>query len=227
MVARWIEVAGGPVGEVLLEPFADVAAWTARRPNNQASSDLSIAIGTRQRLAGRPTATIEASADAAGHRLDRAGPPRDLSATEDLELWVRGDRAADGSPERPFYAEVRLGLRRATRRLGREPLEPGGAGAPAGAVGARAARPRRPAARRAGGGVDRADHGPRRGLATRSRRHPGVPARAAERRRRRPARAPGRTHRRRRDAGRRHVRPHCDRRGPAGAAASPTSRSGR
>ena len=41
--------------------------------------------------------------------MERALAPVDLSPFDDLELWVRCDRVADGSEARPFFLELRLG----------------------------------------------------------------------------------------------------------------------
>src|SRR6266536_3055233 len=58
---------------------------------------------------GGPTLTIRATADAQGHRVERARAAVDLTSFADLELWVRSDRVADGSDGRPFFFELRLG----------------------------------------------------------------------------------------------------------------------
>jgi hypothetical protein len=99
------------VSTAVVESFADVASWSAHRPDGSPSDALAIAGGgpSRGRWRTTPTARVTASTEASGHRLDRIGPPVDLRPFTDVVLWVRADRPADGSPERPFFAEVRFG----------------------------------------------------------------------------------------------------------------------
>jgi hypothetical protein len=52
---------------------------------------------------------IQAVPGASGHTIERELDAVDLSTLDDLELWVRSDRAADGSEARPFFLELRLG----------------------------------------------------------------------------------------------------------------------
>jgi len=88
--------------------LADLAAWQARTPGGTASTQVAIEPGAVSRLGGG-TATVRGTVDAAGHRIERALAAIDLAAFDDLELWVRGDRPADGSEARPFFLELRLG----------------------------------------------------------------------------------------------------------------------
>jgi hypothetical protein len=56
-----------------------------------------------------PTARIDCAAGSAGHYVEGVGPPVDLRPWQDLLLWVRSDRVANGSTSDPFFLEVRLG----------------------------------------------------------------------------------------------------------------------
>jgi hypothetical protein len=46
---------------------------------------------------------------ALGHRLERSVTATDLTGQTDLQLWIRADRAADGTEGHPFFLELRLG----------------------------------------------------------------------------------------------------------------------
>src|SRR6478752_6330767 len=95
-----------------VEAFDDVAAWRARRANNTASTEISITLDglpRSRRSPARPTASIVASANAGTHRVERNGAAVDLTDSDDLTLWVRGEERADGSAEHPFFAQLRLG----------------------------------------------------------------------------------------------------------------------
>jgi hypothetical protein len=87
---------------------ADPGAWAARAPDGSASAAIAVAPGPVT-PAGFPSTTIDAGPGAVGHAVERELGPVDLSAYDDLELWVRSDLAADGSDARPFFLEVRLG----------------------------------------------------------------------------------------------------------------------
>src|SRR5689334_14874848 len=60
-------------------------------------------------LTGRASRRLAATRAALGHRLERTLPATDLSGFDDLQLLLRADRPADGSPAAPFFARVRLG----------------------------------------------------------------------------------------------------------------------
>ena len=96
------------MSHLVVDDLAELGPWSAHAPDGSASTAISIAHGAATRLGG-PTMRIEAGAQAAGHRVERTFASLDLSRFDDLELWVRCDRTADGGTERPFFAEVRLG----------------------------------------------------------------------------------------------------------------------
>jgi hypothetical protein len=97
------------MSHAIVDDLADPGAWTPRAADGSPSTVVSVGRGPDQRLTG-PTLRIAAGAGAAGHRVDRTlAAPVDLSAFDDLELWLRSDRAADGSDAQPFFLELRLG----------------------------------------------------------------------------------------------------------------------
>jgi hypothetical protein len=96
------------VSHLVVDDLADLTPWAARTPTGAASAAITLARSPAARLAG-PALRIEVGPDATGHRIERSLGPLDLSPFDDLELWVRGDRAADGTDGRPFYLELRLG----------------------------------------------------------------------------------------------------------------------
>jgi hypothetical protein len=97
-----------PMSHFVVDDLADLAPWRAVTPNGAASNAITVQRGRVSRL-GAPTMEIQATADAQGHRVERTLAAVDLTAFADLELWVRSDRAADGSEDRPFFLELRLG----------------------------------------------------------------------------------------------------------------------
>jgi hypothetical protein len=96
------------MSHLVLDDLTDLGPWVARSPDGSASTAIAVGPGPVTRT-GSPTARIEASPDALGHRVERELAAVDLSPFDDLELWVRGDAIADGSEVRPFYLELRLG----------------------------------------------------------------------------------------------------------------------
>lgn len=103
------------MSSAVIEPFVDVAGWAARRANGTASTAMSISLDGPARLpalgevAAAPTATMTASTAALGNRMALTRPAIDLSALDDLVMWVRGDRRADGTESGTFFAQVQLG----------------------------------------------------------------------------------------------------------------------
>lgn len=88
-----------------------MSAWTPHRPGGAPSTAITLTGGGSPRLPGvtGPTARIDCAAGALGHYVERVGPPLDLRPWQDLWLWVRSNRVADGSTDSPFYLEVRIG----------------------------------------------------------------------------------------------------------------------
>jgi hypothetical protein len=99
------------MGALVMESFANVDAWTARNAGGAPSTGVSITVGGPTRVPGlsTPGAVIHAEAETAGHFVERAGAAVDLRPFRDVLLWVRSDRVADGTTQRPLFAEVRLG----------------------------------------------------------------------------------------------------------------------
>ena len=95
------------MSRLVVEPFDNVAAWSAHRPNGAASAAISVALGGPAQT-GRPSAVVQAGPTATGHYVERKGAAVDLRPFSDLQLEVRGQRLADGA-DNPFYVEVRLG----------------------------------------------------------------------------------------------------------------------
>jgi hypothetical protein len=59
-------------------------------------------------LGGSVSARITGSPNALNHTLRRSFAATDLTVFNELRLWLRGERAADGTPSRPFFLEMRL-----------------------------------------------------------------------------------------------------------------------
>jgi hypothetical protein len=96
------------LSHLVIDDLGDIAAWRARTPGGAASSELAVEAGTMVRL-GAPTLRIAGTIAASGHRAERTFGAVDLTGLDDLRLWIRSDRPADGSAARPFFLEVRLG----------------------------------------------------------------------------------------------------------------------
>jgi hypothetical protein len=96
------------VSHLVVDDLTDLTPWSAHAPNGSASTAISIAHGAVTRLGGQ-TMRVEVGSDALGHRVERTLAALDLTRFDDIELWVRCDRAADGSEAKPFFVEVRLG----------------------------------------------------------------------------------------------------------------------
>jgi len=91
-----------------VDELTDLGAWVPRGPDGSPSTAITIEANPVARLAGQ-IMRIVAGSEAGGHYAERELPPVDLSPFDDLELWVRCDRLADGSEARPFFLELRLG----------------------------------------------------------------------------------------------------------------------
>lgn len=89
--------------------------WTVADATGQPSAALSLAQVADGRL-GHPVGLIVAAAGSTGHRLEAAVPATDLGTFDDLELWIKADHRADGSPSAPWFLELRLGS--ASRPIG-------------------------------------------------------------------------------------------------------------
>ena len=96
------------MSHLVVDDLTDLTPWSARAPNGSASTAIAIARGAASRLGGQ-TMRVEVGPDALGHRVERALASLVLSRFDDVELWARCDRAADGSEAKPFFVDVQLG----------------------------------------------------------------------------------------------------------------------
>src|SRR4051812_25741142 len=93
----------------VLDSMTDPGAWAARTPDGAAASAELAVIADPANLTGDGSLRVTATTAALGHRLERTLPAADLTGFSDLQLVLRADRPADGSPAAPFFAELRLG----------------------------------------------------------------------------------------------------------------------
>lgn len=96
----------------LLDGLADAAPWAAFEGDGVTPSALlSLVIDPAIHRFGRDAGSgrIEGGPGALDHHLRRSLGNLDLTSHDELRLWVRADRLADGTPERPFFLEARLG----------------------------------------------------------------------------------------------------------------------
>lgn len=97
---------------MMLDDMSNVAAWVALAPDGVTpSTELALAADPTRTPPGTdaPSARVTATTDALGHTLRRNLGPVDLTAFDEVRLWVNGDRAADGTALGRFYLEIRLG----------------------------------------------------------------------------------------------------------------------
>ena len=97
---------------VIIDSLDNAAPWSAFAPDGVTpSAELSIVVDSlRPRPNGDPqTAHVTGSANSLNHLLRRSLGPLDLTNFDELRLWINGERAADGTPARPFFLELRLG----------------------------------------------------------------------------------------------------------------------
>jgi len=87
-------------------------AWSALAPDGATPSALLTATDetalTRFGPDGR-SLRLGVQPGAVGHMLRRSFAPLDLRPFDELRLWLRADRRADGTPQRPFFLELRVG----------------------------------------------------------------------------------------------------------------------
>lgn len=96
----------------LLDGMADAGPWEAFEGDGVTpSAVLSLVTDPEIHPYGRDAGSgrIDGAPGALDHRLRRAFAGVDLSQADELRFWTRADRTADGTPELPFYLEVRLG----------------------------------------------------------------------------------------------------------------------
>ena len=96
---------------IIVDSMDSAAPWSALAPDGVTpSTELSLTIdSSKPRPGADPTAgLISATANALNHRLVRNLGPLDLSNFGDLRFWIYSNRPADGTPNRPFFLELRL-----------------------------------------------------------------------------------------------------------------------
>jgi hypothetical protein len=96
---------------VTIDAMDNAAVWTALAPDGVTpSTELTLAIDTAQ--PGAPgaatSARVTGSVNALNHTLRRTFAAIDLASFNELRLWMRGGRTADGTPGRPFFLEMRM-----------------------------------------------------------------------------------------------------------------------
>jgi hypothetical protein len=99
------------MSQLLVDAMDNAGLWRALQPDNTTpSTSLTIATDSNTVRYGADAASllITASESASNHRLHRSFASLDLSAFDELRLWLRASRPADGSSVRPFYLELRL-----------------------------------------------------------------------------------------------------------------------
>lgn len=100
------------MSHLLLDAFDDAAPWSAFEADGVTpSAALGLSIDTQVFHLGEDAASgrIDAAVEALGHFLRRSFVAVDLSQHDELRFWLRASRAADGTPERPFFLELRAG----------------------------------------------------------------------------------------------------------------------
>jgi hypothetical protein len=96
----------------ILDDMTNAAAWQALAPDGVTpSTEISLAIDTTRIPPGNDasSAQITASTAALNHLLRRSLGPVDLTAFDEVRVWINADRLADGTAPRRFYLEMRLG----------------------------------------------------------------------------------------------------------------------
>lgn len=100
------------MSQVLIDAMTDAGPWQARTPADAPSAELTVTPAGALNRPGGSGGSLQVAATTAAldHRLRRSfAPAIDLSARDELRVWLRADRAASGSAAVPFYLELRLG----------------------------------------------------------------------------------------------------------------------
>lgn len=95
-----------------LDAFDDATLWGAFEADGVTpSAALGLTIDTQVYRFGDDAASgrIDAAPGALGHFLRRSFAALDLTERDELRFWLRATRPADGTPERPFFLELRAG----------------------------------------------------------------------------------------------------------------------
>jgi hypothetical protein len=93
-----------------LDDMTNPGLWQALEQDGVTpSTEISLALDQQVRFGSNPSsARLSATSDALNHTLRRSLGQIDLTNLDEIRLWLYSDRAADGTPPRRFYLEMRL-----------------------------------------------------------------------------------------------------------------------
>jgi hypothetical protein len=95
----------------IVDAMDNAGVWRAFAPDGVTpSTELSLTVDTSNRRPGVDAGTgrIAGTIHALNHSLRRNFAGLNLTNFDELRLWLYSDRPADGTPERPFFLEMRL-----------------------------------------------------------------------------------------------------------------------
>lgn len=99
------------MSQLLIDALDNAAGWHTFAPDGiTASTELTISIDTRDFRYGadKQSLRISGSANALDHTARRIFNPVDLSDFDELRVWFKSSRPADGSAARPFFLQALL-----------------------------------------------------------------------------------------------------------------------
>jgi hypothetical protein len=99
------------MAHLIVDAMDTAGEWSAFAPDGvKSSTELSLSAESEHIQYGtdRRSGKVVGSTSAQDHTLRRSLPGIDLTNFDDIRLWFRSSRVADGSPLRPFFLEVRL-----------------------------------------------------------------------------------------------------------------------
>lgn len=97
--------------QTLVDAMNNAAAWVALEPDQVTpSTELTVSAETSVFRYGEDGTSLQvvATQQALNHQLHRSLANLDWGGFDELRLWLRSNRAADGSSTQPFYLELRL-----------------------------------------------------------------------------------------------------------------------
>lgn len=97
--------------QVMIDPMDNAGNWKALAPDGVTlSAEFSMTNDLVHYRFGsdKTSGKISATSNALNHTLQRPLPNLDLTNFDDIRFWLSADRPASGTPERPFYLEIRL-----------------------------------------------------------------------------------------------------------------------